>query len=139
MGLSLKKIHDPLTLCRSDWHYNEFCCYNKCHYKEGSLYILKYLKSKPFQNIIRVQEKTSLSVFQFISYIESTVQVFRAINNCKVKTDNFTIVSVCKCYALFLQGVNSHIQVNILSKTYVLRNLTHNALFHMFTDISLIL
>ena len=26
-------------LCRSDWRCNEFCCYNECRYKEGSLYI----------------------------------------------------------------------------------------------------
>ena len=36
----MKKYRIRQFLCRPNWHYNEFCCYKECRYKEGSLYTL---------------------------------------------------------------------------------------------------
>ena len=40
MGMSMKKIHDSMSFVQTEltYMYNEFCCYNECRYKEGSLY-----------------------------------------------------------------------------------------------------
>ena len=38
MRLSMKKYTIRWFLCRPNWRYNEFCYYNECRYKEGSLY-----------------------------------------------------------------------------------------------------
>ena len=38
MGLSMKKYIIRWSLCRTNWRFNAFSCYNECRYKEGSLY-----------------------------------------------------------------------------------------------------
>ena len=40
MELSMKKYTIRWFLCRSEWRYNEFCCYNECRYKEGSFIVM---------------------------------------------------------------------------------------------------
>ena len=42
MGLSMKKYTIRWFLCRSDWRYNEFCCYNECRFKEGHRISMMY-------------------------------------------------------------------------------------------------
>ena len=59
MGLSRKKYTIRWFLFRSDWRYNEVCCYNECRYEEGSLYTISWFSSQ-WLSIWKETERNSL-------------------------------------------------------------------------------
>ena len=49
MGITMKKYTIRWFLCRPNWRYNTFRCYNESRYKEGSLYMcLEFLLRKVY-------------------------------------------------------------------------------------------
>ena len=99
----MKKYTICWFLWRLNWRYNKFCCYNKCRYKEGSLYFsiwnLKWslISKTPTCSLLRNSVKT-LYMLHFIS----EVLYFEA--GWELKEGGSVYVCMCaKVYSAYVQ------------------------------------
>ena len=90
MGLSMKKYTIRWFLCRQNWRYNEFCCYNECRYKESSLWqeVPKvYLLCKNCGNLWRCSPllQSNLNFGDDIDLLAIDLKTQRSLRNCHVE------------------------------------------------------
>ena len=81
IGISMKKYTIRWFLHRPFWRYKEFCCYNVCHYKEGSLYLFT--------------ARAYLCLSQFCSYLAMMVAAISTA--CRAFIDHCHTSDISNC------------------------------------------